>query len=306
MTARTSSVAAIEFDRRKYGAHLLADACEVASLPHFIKSPRPHRLAFYEVALITSGRGALALDGVPVEVAPYRVCLTKPGEIRSWRLEGDKLGGWLAFFEADLFAEVFADPRFLDRMPIVAAAPAERSIALDKRRFDALADLVGSIGDELSSPDADTAHLLRAKTYQLMVELQRQSGVRTMAPETRSTQLARRFVALVGERCRFGDTVSGYADQLGVTVRHLNECVRRGTGKTAAATVRDRVHLEARRLLLQGGLPVVAIAEQLGFDDASYFVRFFRRHGGLTPGEFRAAQGSPVFDRIRPLSRGPG
>jgi len=301
MAARTSPVASIAFDRRKYGAHLLADACTIGSLPYFIKTPRPHRLAFYEVALITSGQGALTLDGVPVEVAPYRLCLTEPGEIRSWRLEGPELGGLLAFFEADLFDEVFADPCFLDKLPIVAARPEQRSIALDKRPFDALADLVGSIADELRAPDADTAHLLRAKTYQLLVALQRLSGVRAAPPETRATQLSRRFARLVGERCRFGEPVSAYADRLGVTVRHLNQCVRRSTGRTATETARARVHLEARRLLLQGKLSVTAIAEQLGFDDTPYFIRFFKRHAGLTPGEFRAAHGSPIFDRARPL-----
>ncbi len=303
-TSPVASVASIAFDRRKYGAHLLADACTIASLPHFIKTPLPHRLAFYEIALITSGQGALALDGVPVEVAPYRLCLTEPGEIRSWRLDGDGpgLGGLLAFFEADLFDEVFADPRFLDKLPIVAAAPSERSIRVDKRPFDALADLVGSIADELRAPDADTAHLLRAKTYQLLVALQRLSGVRAAPPETRAAQLSRRFVRLVDERCRFGEPVSRHADRLGVTVRHLNACVRSSTGKTAAATLRERVHLEARRLLLQSSQPVSAIAEQLGFDDAPYFVRFFKRHAGVTPGAFRAAHGSPIFDRVRPLS----
>ena len=96
--------------------------------------------------------------------------------------------------------------------------------------------------------------------------------------------------------------MSRHADRLGVTVRHLNACVRRSTGRTAATTLRERIHLEARRLLLQSSLPVSAIAEQLGFDDAPYFVRFFKRHAGVTPGAFRVAQGSPIFDRVRPLS----
>jgi AraC family transcriptional regulator, transcriptional activator of pobA len=301
MPTRMPPVASIAFDRRKYGAHLLADACEVASLPHFIKTPRPHRLAFYEIALITSGHGALALDGVAVEVAPYRLCLTEPGEIRSWRLHRHELGGLLAFFEADLFDEVFADPCFLDKLPIVAAAPAARSIALDKRRFEALADLVGSIVDELRAPDADTTHLLRAQTYQLLVAIQRASGVRAVPPETRAAQLARRFARLLAERCRFDEPVSAHADRLGVSVRHLNACVRRSTGRTAAETARASVHLQARRLLLQSDRSVTAIAETLGFEDVPYFVRFFKRHAGLTPGRFRAAHGNPIFDRARPL-----
>ena len=47
---------AITFDRRKYGAELLVDACAIDDIPGFITSPaRPHRLAFYEIALGLQG-----------------------------------------------------------------------------------------------------------------------------------------------------------------------------------------------------------------------------------------------------------
>ena len=82
--------------------------------------------------------------------------------------------------------------------------------------------------------------------------------------------------------------MSRYADALGVTARHLNQCVRAATGLTASETIQRRLHLEARRLLLESTLSVGAIAEALDFSDTPYFVRFFKRHAALTPGEFRA------------------
>ena len=45
----------IRFDRRKYGAELQVDACAIGDIPGFITAPtQPHRLAFYEIALITA------------------------------------------------------------------------------------------------------------------------------------------------------------------------------------------------------------------------------------------------------------
>jgi AraC family transcriptional activator of pobA len=296
-----SHAATIHFDRRKYGSHLLADACEIGAIPRFIKTPEPHRLAFYEVALISAGRGTLALDGVPLEIAPGRLCLTEPGEVRSWRVEGARLDGLLAFFEPDLFHEVFADPCFVDRLPIVAAAPAERSFALDRPAFDALAEIVAAMRDELRAPDPDTAHVLRAKTYELLIALQRLSGARARATGERAGTLARRFSALVGERYRHAEALACYADRLGVSVRHLNQCVRAATGLTASETIHQRVHLEARRLLLTTALSVSAIAERLGFSDVPYFIRFFKRRAAQTPGEFRAAHKSPASDRPGPF-----
>ena len=62
-------------------------------------------------------------------------------------------------------------------------------------------------------------------------------------------------------------------------------------GRTASEAIHARRMLEARRLLLHTGLGVGAIAERLNFSDASYFVRFFKRHAGATPREFRVHAG---------------
>jgi AraC-like DNA-binding protein len=299
-----ATVASIGFDRRKYGPPLLADACTVASMPFFITTPRPHRLGFYEIALITEGRGALALDGVAAEVAPYRICITAPGEVRSWQLAGARLGALLAFFETDLFDDAGDDPGrpFIETLPVALAAPAQRSIAVERRRFHAIAALVESMADELRAPDADTPRMLRAQACQLMIAVQRASGVTaSVPPENRAAVLSRRFAELVAERVGHGDSVSRHAERLGVTVRHLNHCVRERTGLTAGETIRRRLFLEARRRLLAGALPVAAVAESLGFSDTPYFIRFFKRHAGVTPGEFRAARGSATSDRPSPL-----
>ena len=67
----------------------------------------------------------------------------------------------------------------------------------------------------------------------------------------------------------------------------LNRLCRRLTGCTAFELIQQRLVLEARRRLVYAGSSVSAIAAELGFKDPAYFSRFFRRHGGLSPNEFR-------------------
>jgi AraC-like DNA-binding protein len=50
----------------------------------------------------------------------------------------------------------------------------------------------------------------------------------------------------------------------------------------------ERVLLEARRLLIQKNSDITQIAFDLGFNDASYFSRFFKKTSGQSPSEFRA------------------
>jgi AraC family transcriptional regulator, transcriptional activator of pobA len=281
----------IRFDRRKYGPELLLDACTIADIPGFITGPtRPHRLGFYEIALVTSGAGTLELDGVDLPVAPGRALLTEPGETRRWRLPTETrepLAGLLVFFEAEFFNAFFGDARFVETLPLVAADAAQRSLAPTRRAFEELVDVAGLMRDELRTVRDDTSHALRADGYRLLVALQRLGHGRTAARPDASRALARRFADLVEQRFALADGVTDYAERLHVTPRHLNDCVQRACGRTASETIHARRMLEARRLLLHTGLSVGAIAEALNFSDASYFVRFFRCRAGATPLEFR-------------------
>ncbi len=301
--APAGDVATIRFDRTKYGARLLVDACDIRAIPSFITTPLPHRLTFYEIALITEGSGTLELDGSPLDVAPGRVCITAPGEVRRWRLEGARVGGMLAFFEAAFLNEFFADAAFVERLPVMAGAATARGMALARRPFDELAEIMHAMQDEFRAVQPDSAHALRAQIYRLLVALQRQAGPRVPEPEGRAHALARRFARLVDEHYRRNERVAGYARMLGVSARHLNHCVQEASGQSAGTAIQQRLQLEAQRLLMHTDTSVVDIAQALSFSDASYFARFFKRHAGMSPREFRAMHESPGLSPQRPLRR---
>jgi AraC family transcriptional activator of pobA len=61
-------------------------------------------------------------------------------------------------------------------------------------------------------------------------------------------------------------------------------------GTTAFDLIQQRLALEARRRLVFRAHPVQGIAAELGFKDPAYFSRFFRRHCGMSPAEFRRRQ----------------
>ncbi len=313
--ARAAPIAAIPFHRTKYGPDLLCDACAVEDLPGFIADPRPHALRFTEVALVTAGAGTLEIDGEALPVAPGRVLLTRPGEVRRWRLHpvGDAeatasapLAARLLFFEHGFVDGFFGEADFLATLPLAGLPPRHRSIALEPGRFARLVDLVDDMRDELRRVQPDSHHALRAQTYRLLVDLARERGGTLVRERERerdlerdrdragaparadARDLVRRFTALVDAQFAHTERVACYADALGVTPRHLNRVVHARLGRTASDVIHQRLLREATRLLRHTALPVATVADTLGFSDASYFVRFFRRHAGLTPGAYRA------------------
>ena len=99
--------------------------------------------------------------------------------------------------------------------------------------------------------------------------------------------LCNRFLDMVFDRGSEILAVSGYAQRLGVTPNHLNRTVKRCTGRNAGDWVDLSRLALAKYLLRRSDMPIIDVAAAAGFDDQSYFSRFFKRHTGLTPTDFR-------------------
>jgi AraC family transcriptional regulator, transcriptional activator of pobA len=110
------------------------------------------------------------------------------------------------------------------------------------------------------------------------------------APESYSgTDLSRlrRFRQLVENRYAQHWPIQRFARELGLSETSLNRLCRRLTGGTGFDLLQQRLALEARRRLIYAADSVSGIASALGFKDSAYFSRFFRRHSGVSPHEFR-------------------
>ena len=110
---------------------------------------------------------------------------------------------------------------------------------------------------------------------------------RTPETTTRQTELFHRFVALVHEHCSQQREVAFYADKLCISTRYLSTIVR-GVARSSAKEFIDRsVVLEIKMMLQSTDLSVQEIAYRLKFPDQSYLGRFFKKHAGESPTEYR-------------------
>lgn len=99
--------------------------------------------------------------------------------------------------------------------------------------------------------------------------------------------LTRRFLTLVEQNYQKNLSVKSYAERLEVSAGHLSATVKQNMNKTAGEIIRERLLIEAKRLLHYSELTVSDIAFRLNFEDPSYFARFFRKYTGVTPTDFR-------------------
>ena len=99
--------------------------------------------------------------------------------------------------------------------------------------------------------------------------------------------LTNQFKALLYEKIKDKHLVSDYATMLNISPNHLNKVIKSATGKSPSQWIDEVLITEAKILLYQTKLSIKEIAFGVGFTDASYFSRLFKRHTGLTPLQYR-------------------
>jgi AraC-like DNA-binding protein len=288
---RSTRVRTVPFHRTKYARELLVDAGFLRRLPNFDFSDRPYALDFYDILLVTRGRGSFLLDDRTIAVAPGTLHFTRPGEVR--RLSVPNLDGACLFFAEEFVAAAFADPRFLDRFACFRPGRPGASLALRPARRRAFLAAFRAMEREIAALRRDATDALRAKLYEILVLVDRWYAERWGSAEApAATGPVQRFRGLLEAQLATEHRVAAYARAVGLTPGHLSTLCRREIGRSAGACVRDRLALEAKRLLLHTDLTAAQVADHLGFGDPAYFARFFRREVGAPPSAWRARHGA--------------
>ncbi len=280
----------IHFHRTKYGVELAVDAAWIHDLPGFVRTSAWHRLSFYDLTLLTRGSGAVWLDGHRIPIRPGRLVFTTPGQVR--RLDATCLDGFCLFFAGDFVEDFFRDPWFLHRLPFFHRPELRPMLDLDRDTAGILQRRLGRMAREIRAVGPDTSHLLRARLYEMLIDLRRAfAAAHGVGADSGPDPLVGRFRALVARHGHEVHRVSEYARRLAVSPDHLNATVRRRLGRTAKSVIAAHLVMEAKRRLLIGAQTIEGVGYALGFESPSYFARFFRQRVGVAPGVWRRGQG---------------
>lgn len=105
---------------------------------------------------------------------------------------------------------------------------------------------------------------------------------------TRKQLLFHRFMHLIHEHALREHQIGFYADRLCISSRYLNEItVEYSKGKTSKELIDEQLTVEIKVQLNKLELSVEEVAGICCFPDSSYLSRFFKKHTGITPKEFR-------------------
>ncbi|MDB6043766.1 MAG: transcriptional regulator, AraC family [Gammaproteobacteria bacterium] len=252
---------------------------------------KPERITFHLLICVTSGRCSHMVDFRTVECVQGSVVSLHPGQVQRYDVSTG-WQGWLVLFRPEFLQpqETETPLNELDVFRQLDALPSH--LQLQEFEHSAVVESIARMSsDTQRDARAGVLHaLLRTQLHAMLIRLHlaqaRREGPRIDPPAL--VKCFRRYRLAVEEQFQKRHTVAGYAKLLGCSEKSLGRAVQKIAGITAKEFLSQRIALEAKRLLVHTALPVSVIADHLGFDEPTNFVKFFRREVRQSPGAFRA------------------
>lgn len=246
---------------------------------------RPHYHDFFQVSLLL-GDGALMHDFRESEAKGATLFFLSPGQVHTIVPKPEMTGTIVSFTRE--FLEAGGEEGFLMNLPFFFTAEQAPWLRLPVERLVWVKGVFQDLQKEYDEDPEGSAEVARCLLRMLFVKAARWHTVESpILGRGRLPLLVRRFRQEVEVHHHEWLTLEPYARELGVTANHLNDAVREETGQSAGEHLRQRRLLDAKRQLLHSTMSVSEIGYGLGFEDPSYFSRFFKRYEGVTPAKFR-------------------
>lgn len=246
------------------------------------------RANFYMVLVLNKGKYSICINEHEFSDVDKCIYVLKPGDIVRMQFNGSCEGFFIGF-EESFFSQRYHENvlRYFDcfQMNSIPQQVMDDFISIKVNM------LVESMKGEYHSDRMYRIKVLRSYLNILLCELQYLGNVADVLhmeyakPSSNDRILA--FFDLVEEHFKMAKTPSFYAEKLCVTPNYLNKLCKQERGVTAGHVVRQRIVVEAKRLLQFSSYNINEIARELCFESTSYFVTFFKKQEGITPESYR-------------------
>ena len=247
----------------------------------------PHRKDYYFFAFIKKGSSRHWIDMTPYTLKDNTFYFTVPYQVHL-KEETAALTGATLSFTRDFLATDEND--FLKNLPIIQNPYNGHELKLNEQDLAFVEDILEKIYAEYHAKHEWQHTMLLSYTKVLLIYLSRlymeQFSEVNQLPER---LLLKKYLSHIEASYTRLHEVAAYAQLMNISAGHLSEVVKEQSGKPAIVHIHERLILEAKRLLYHTDQSIKEIAFNLGFEEASYFNKFFKRLTQQTPLQYRSA-----------------
>ena len=248
----------------------------------------PHRTGFYHILWFQKGNPTHFVDFNPVKIKPNTLLFLNKDTVQLFDKRGN-FDGKVILFTDSFFCKTEADIKFLRSSILfndlfsISQIQLQKTTSLFTNLFRLMETELTNEKDNYQS-DILKNHL---HNFLLLSERERRKQNFTEIKKGADLDYVMLFKDLLENQHRKIKQVSKYAEQIRVTEKRLNQATSKVLGKSPKQMIDERILLEAKRLLAHTNESIKEIGFELGFDEPTNFIKYFRKHINSTPVEFR-------------------
>lgn len=245
----------------------------------------PHKHDFYLIILFTKGSGKHEIDFERYDVEPGTLFILKPGEMHYWELSDD-VDGYVFFHSREFYDKRYVTSNLKD-FEFYSSFQNSPFIKVDDEHLISLEKLMLELVLENQKNELLKWEKIHSLITLVYINISRQYKPTHKVKSAIYLQNVRKFEDIIETNFKTIKFASQYAALLNITEKHLNRITKKCFNKTSTQLISERVLLEAKRMLMHSEYNVTQISEELGFNETSYFIRFFKKQTGVTPLNFQ-------------------
>lgn len=267
----------------------IADEKQLLTLSEY-----PYRSDGYIIGICTRGSAQVEVNLQVYEARPDAMLLATPFHVlRIYNASPDFLCRFLVFSKAFL-TENNVNSHFLESFSYFknASIPV---IYPDNGDARMMLDIYLLMQQKLERDHPYRMQISRSMLTTMLYEVQavyEKQHTIIKGKQTRKQELNVLFQDLVFQHYKEHRNVQYYAEALFVSPKHLTETIKEVTGRTAGEWIDDAVILEAKVLLRNNDISIANVADAIHFPDQSTFGKYFKKHAGMSPSDYRVVSGN--------------
>ncbi|MCI5057919.1 MAG: helix-turn-helix domain-containing protein [Flavobacteriales bacterium] len=251
-----------------------------------LKPIKPSREECHTLILVTEGSYRMKIGFKEYTITPNQIVVLQAGVVFSTTKLSQDVKGFTCHFHPNILIGKFGNRSLIFEFEFLVNGNYPIIEVSQHAKKDIL-NLYKRLALEFKKDGKPKSEIIHAYLFTLLTELKFLFGSSIALNQNAPYRITSQFRMLVQERIKENLRVSDYAKMLNISPNHLNKSVKAATSKSATEMIVEMKLIEIKYLLYQSDLSLSEISYEVGFQDASYFTRFFKKHEKIAPTQFR-------------------
>lgn len=255
------------------------EGIKIATFRKNIRKTNPHKHnSYFEIIYLTKGSGSHTVDTKKFKIESPVIFTIRQEQVHFWDITSEPEGFVL------IIKKQFIDNCLDGSIKHLISELSSHTCLNPNTQNDSTANIFSLLIREYQENSSSKKPVIEGLLKALLAKILESTPSNNPKSGNNNYQ---KFIVLLNQEKHLTNNVAYYAKLLHTTPQNLNAICRKEVDQSAAAILSEHIIGEAKRLLTYTDSTVSEISASLDFKDNSHFSKYFKRHVGSTPLEFR-------------------